>query len=294
MTSTEVTVRSTKEERFLLSLAHPDDESFGHAGVLAMLADRGLPVTLVLATRGEAGQISDPDFATPDILGPVREWEVRRAMAIVGVDDVRFLGYRDSGMDGTPENDDPRALIQAPMAELTAHLVGHIRSTRPTTVITFGPDGIYGHPDHVCIHHATVAAVERAAETHLPTTLGDPWRVGALYYAAGPRERLLEWHDTPDTPFHNMSREQVAQMGTPTAEITHWFDVRPYADRKRSVIGNHRTQVGPNGPMADMPTEMVEWFLTTEQLRRVSLPWDGEHPPRGILDEVASDHPNAL
>ncbi len=69
--------------------------------------------------------------------------------------------------------------------------------------------------------------------------------------------------------------------------------MRPYADRKRNVISHHRTQVGPNGPMADMPTDMVERFLTTEQLRRAPLPWDGEHPPRGILDEVAFATPNA-
>ncbi|MBA2278509.1 MAG: PIG-L family deacetylase [Chloroflexia bacterium] len=279
------------EERVLLIFAHPDDESFGSAGLLAMLDDRDLPVVLLLATRGEAGEISSPDVGTPETLGPVREREVRQAMAIVGINDVRFLGYRDSGMAGTPENDDPRALVNAPDAELVAHLIGQIRDVRPTTVVTFGADGIYGHPDHVRIHHATMAAVRRAADDGTLAGLGEPWRIGALYFSAAPRERMLEWHELPNTPFHDMPREQVAKLGTPMSEITHWLDIRPYADRKRRVLASHRSQVGVNGPMADLPPEMTERFLATEQLRRAPLPWDSNNVATRIIDRLASDNP---
>ena len=284
---------TTPDERFLLILAHPDDESFGQAATLAMLDDLGVPATLVSATRGEAGQISDPALATTANLGPVRERELRQAMAIVGVDDVRFLGYRDSGMDGTPENDDPRALTQAREEELVAHLIGHIRDVRPTTIITFGPDGVYGHPDHVRVHHGTVAAVAQAADGAVLPSLGEAWRIDALFYAAAPRERMLEWHETPNSPFNKMPREAVERMGTPSAEITHWFDARPYAERKRAVLTCHRTQVGPNGPMADMPPEMAEGFFRGEQLRRVSLPWDGDTPPQTLLDHRSLANPLA-
>ena len=268
-----------------------DDESFGHAGLLALLDDRGAPAVLVLATRGEAGEISDPAVGTRETLGPVRERELREAMAIVGVDDVRFLGYRDSGMAGTPENDDPRALVNATETELVAHLIAQIRALRPTTVITFGPDGIYSHPDHLRIHHATLAAVRQAADDETLAGLGEPWQISALYYSAAPRERMLEWHDLPNTPFHDMPREQVATLGTPTAEITHWLDIRPYADRKRRVIASHRSQVDVNGPMADMPPEMTERFLAQEQLRRAPLPWDGDAPPEQIIDRLAATDP---
>jgi N-acetyl-1-D-myo-inositol-2-amino-2-deoxy-alpha-D-glucopyranoside deacetylase len=282
-----------ESERILLVFAHPDDESFGQAATLAMLDDLGVPATLVSATRGEAGQISDPDLATPENLGPVRERELRQAMAIVGVEDIRFLGYRDSGMDGTPENDDPRALTQAPEAELVAHLIGHIRDVRPTTVLTFGPDGVYGHPDHVRVHYATVAAVAQAADGAVLPSLGEAWRIDAIFYAAAPRERMLEWHVNPDSPFSKMPREAVERMGTPSAEITHWFDARPYTERKRAVLSCHRTQVGLNGPMADWPPEMAEGFFRGEQLRRVPLPWDGETRPQGVLDHRARSHPYA-
>lgn len=287
------TGETPRDERFVMIYAHPDDESFGHAGLLATLDDRKVPVSLVLATRGEAGEISDPAFGTRETLGPVRELEVRRAMAIVGVDDIRFLGYRDSGMDGTPENDDPRALAQAPGAELIAYLIGQIRELRPTTVLTFGADGIYGHPDHVRIHHATIDAIHQAAESETLPGLGGAWRVRSLYFSASPRERMLEWHDLPNTPFHAMPREKVATLGTPIAEITHWLDIRPYADRKRQVLASHRSQVGRGGPMADLPPEMAERFLAQEQLRREPLPWDGTRLPADLLDRLATGEPFA-
>ncbi len=121
--------------------------------------------------------------------------------------------------------------------------------------------------------------------------LGEPWRIGALYFSAAPRERMLEWHELPNTPFHDMPREQVAKLGTPMVEITHWLDIRPYADRKRRVLASHRSQVSVNGPMADMPPEMTERFLAMEQLRRAPLPWDSTTVTPRIIDRLASDHP---
>src|SRR6266536_712500 len=97
----------------LIAIAHPDDESFGMGGTMAAAAAAGRPVTLVCATRGEVGEIADPALATPETLGAVREQELRDACAALGVHDVRFLPYRDSGMEGTPENADTRALCNA-------------------------------------------------------------------------------------------------------------------------------------------------------------------------------------
>jgi N-acetyl-1-D-myo-inositol-2-amino-2-deoxy-alpha-D-glucopyranoside deacetylase len=146
-------------KRLLVLFAHPDDEAFGSAGSFAYLADRGATVTLIDATRGEEGEISDPMLATPQNLGEVREKELRTAMAQVGVTDVRFLDYRDSGMAGTEENKNPRAFMNANPADVAAHLREVIDELKPDAVLTFGPDGVYGHPDHKMISRTATAAV---------------------------------------------------------------------------------------------------------------------------------------
>ena len=92
--------------------AHPDDEAFGSGGTLAELVRKGHKLTTVCATNGDVGEISDPALATPENLWQVRQEELRQAMAVTGISDVRFLGYRDSGMDGTPDNDDPSSLFK--------------------------------------------------------------------------------------------------------------------------------------------------------------------------------------
>src|SRR5687768_16277194 len=112
--STHCPIRSdSMSQTVLVVVAHPDDEVFGMGGTMARLIDDGPAVTVVCAPRGEVGEISDPALATPETLGEVREQELRNAMRELGVEDVRFLDYRDSGMAGTPENEDTRAFIQA-------------------------------------------------------------------------------------------------------------------------------------------------------------------------------------
>ena len=118
----------TTEPRILLAVfAHPDDEAFGTGGTLARYAGEGVRVALVCATRGEVGGIADPSLATRETLGQVRETELRCAAQALGISDVIFLGYRDSGMAGTPENEDPRAFVNIAAEEVVAQLMGIIR-----------------------------------------------------------------------------------------------------------------------------------------------------------------------
>ena len=93
----------------MAAFGHPDDEGFGCGGAMALLVARGARITLVCATNGDVGEISDPALATPDTLAQVRQEELRQAMAVTGVQDLRFLGYRDSGMPGTADNNHPPA-----------------------------------------------------------------------------------------------------------------------------------------------------------------------------------------
>ena len=272
-------------------LAHPDDESFGGAGVLVWAHEAGLSTGLVCATRGEAGQINEASLGTPEILGAVRERELRRAMDVVQLSTLRLLPYRDSGMAGTPENQDPRALVQAPRESVIADVVMQIRELRPETVITFGPDGVYGHPDHIFIGDIATEAVLRAAEEANPG-LGEPWQVKALYHTAVPREVMMAFRKRADGPFRSMSEEEVAKLGTPSEQITHWVDTIDYFDVARQAILQHRTQIQDmNAFTADTPE--VRARLRYQQFTRKPLPWDEQMTHRDAIDRLAQERPNA-
>jgi LmbE family N-acetylglucosaminyl deacetylase len=163
-------------------LAHPDDESLGVGGTLAKYAAEGMEVFLVTATRGEAGGFrgrrrGDEGHPGPEALGSIREAELRAAAAALGVREVSLLGYPDQLLDRA----DPREAI--------GRIATHARRVRPDVVVTFAPDGAYGHPDHIAISQFTTAALVAAADGAF-TTEGDgatgPHLVSKLYYIAWP------------------------------------------------------------------------------------------------------------
>src|SRR5580765_6513760 len=153
------------ELRLMCVLAHPDDESLGTGGALAKCAAEGVATYLVTATRGERGRFGDrKESPGPDIVGKAREAELLAAATELGLREVRFLDYPDGALD------------QVDAAEAIEKIAGHLRRVRPHVVITFGPDGAYGHPDHIAISQLTTAAVVRAA--------GTDFSVSKLYYIA--------------------------------------------------------------------------------------------------------------
>lgn len=259
--------------------AHPDDETSA-LGTYARLADLGHPITLVYGTRGEAGEISDPALATPETLGAVREGELTRALAQIGVTDARFLGYRDSGMAGTPDNARPDAFVNAGDERLTEIVTGLLHELHPMLVVTFGPDGLYGHPDHVTVSRAATAAVEAFG----PTREEAP----ALYYQVMSRERIRRLAANGQGPFADMSEERLAGFGIPDAEITTIVDVTGQVDRKLAAIREHRTQFAPEGPFAGFYTASGRSFMAQERFRRVDLPWVEPEPDPllALLGEV--------
>ena len=277
----------------MLIFAHPDDETFSCAGVMALAAEHGVPVTLLSVTRGEAGKTGIPQLDQPEILGAVREQELRAAAATVGVADVRFLDYRDSGMAGAPENDDPRAFIRAHEGEVVARLVVHLRAVRPATLITFGPEGIYGHPDHLRTHRSAVAAVVAVGDGAYRPELGDPWQTTALYFSAVPRERMLALMDRPDGPLRELSPEDRQKVGTPRDEITTVVDIARFAAQKEQALAAHRTQTGDGGPLAGMPTEQRRATLAREHFVRQPLPWDPDPAslPTDLVAALAAASP---
>lgn len=276
----------------LFVFAHPDDESFGNAGTMLLANAMGLRTGLVCATRGEAGEISDETRAHPQILGAVREHELRRAMALAHLDELRVLPYRDSGMAGTPENNDPRALTNANRDEVTAFIVAAIRDLRPEAVVTFGADGIYGHPDHVFIGSVADDAVRRAGENVDPG-LGDPWTVDAVYHVAVSRERVQRMAEDPESSFARMSPELLENFGTPDADITHRIDVSSVLRQKHAILLQHHSQLGLDNPIRQFDETQFRAFLGAEIYTRVPELSGGdiEHDP---VSRIRDAHPLAL
>lgn len=279
----------SRQVDLLWILAHPDDEAFGNSGVMTWARARGLRCGLVCATRGEAGEISDLALADADTLGAVRETELRTAMSHVALAELRLLPFRDSGMAGTPQNADPRSLEMAPDASVTAFLTSYIRWLQPSMVLTFGPDGVYGHPDHVKIGRLAMDAV-LAAEDGSPG-LGQPWRVSSMYHTAAPREAIIAASQQSGGPFSLLPQETLQSFGVPSSEITHWFDISPFLENKKRVVRSHATQISRSGPFADLDQPDVEAWLGHEQYVRVALPWDPERTANDHFDLLTAQHP---
>lgn len=189
-----MTGNDNNQKTLLAVLAHPDDESFGMGGTLALYAKNGTAVHLVCATRGEAGEVAPEYLAGFRSIAEKRESELRCAAGILGLQGVSYLGYRDSGMPGSPDNEHPQSLFSAPIDEVAGRIVHHVRSLRPQVVITFDPIGGYRHPDHIAVHQATVKAFHAAGDPNYPSDL-PPYQPQKLYYHTFSRRflRLAVW-----------------------------------------------------------------------------------------------------
>jgi LmbE family N-acetylglucosaminyl deacetylase len=181
------------QPRVLLAvLAHPDDESFGMGGTLAHYARQGVAVHLVCATRGEVGEVEPHHIQGYASIGDLREDELRCAARKLGLAGVHFLGYRDSGMEGSEDNRHPEALAAAPVDEVAARVTACIRQLRPQVVVTFDPIGGYRHPDHIAIHRATVKAFHAAGNPAAYPGAEPPYQPEKLYFHTFPRG-VLRW-----------------------------------------------------------------------------------------------------
>lgn len=174
-------------KRVLAVLAHPDDESFGLGGTLALYAQRGYETYYVCATRGEAGTVDAEHLKNFKDTAEMRTDELMRAAKELGLKEVIFLGYRDSGMPGMEANQHPDAQINHPVEEVAGKVVKHIRAIKPDVVITFDPIGGYKHPDHIHIHKATVLAFANADDENFHPEAGEGFKPSALYFQVFPR-----------------------------------------------------------------------------------------------------------
>jgi LmbE family N-acetylglucosaminyl deacetylase len=263
---------SQAEQQTLLAVfAHPDDESFGIGGTLAKYAAEGVHVVLVCATMGEAGEIKDPGLGTVEQLAEIRERELRCACDVLGISELHLLGYRDSGMAGSPDNDDPRSLVQAHPAEVVGKIVRVMRQVRPQVVATFEEGGGYGHPDHMAMHRHTVAAFKAAGD---PSQYSEDLIMGLkphlpqkLYFTALPRRFFRGLAQHLKAMGFDLSRFgdfDWESMGVPDEMCTTEIDVSAYVDIKLEAFQCHRSQLSPDSPFSLIPPEMQHDFMSTE------------------------------
>jgi N-acetyl-1-D-myo-inositol-2-amino-2-deoxy-alpha-D-glucopyranoside deacetylase len=228
--------------------AHPDDETVATGATIAHYAASGAKVTLVTCTLGEEGEIHVPalaqlEAAQADQLGGYRLIELDRACEALGVTDHRFLGgagrYRDSGMMGLPANEHPRCFWKADLDEAAGHLVEIMRETRPQVVVTYDPNGFYGHPDHIQAHRVAMRASELAA--------AEGFGPAKIYWGAMPLSVLKAgfeaFADSTENPFGDVASAEEMPFGTPDEDIAACIDGSDQHERKMAAVRAHATQI---------------------------------------------------
>ena len=229
------------------------------SGAFLQYSTSGAETGLIVATRGEVGEIADPALATPENLGQVREGEMRAAADVLGLNSLWFLDYRDSGMAGTPENVDPRAFAQANPAEVVGKLVAIIRQFRPQVIVTFDETGGYGHPDHIAIYRHTTSAFHAAADAVQYPELGAAHAVSKLYYTSFPRSALRamgEWMRSQNIDMGSFGDIDPEKLGLPDELVSVQLDVARWRETKDRSWNMHRTQANSGAAFAHIPEEL--------------------------------------
>ena len=234
----------------LAVLAHPDDESFGLGGTLALYSSKGYDVYYVCATRGEAGTVDEEHLKGFKDTAEMRTAELMKAAQALGLKEVFFLGYRDSGMPGTEPNQHPDAQINAPIDEVAGRVVKYIRDLKPEVVLTFDPIGGYKHPDHIHIHKATVLAFENSDNASFHPEAGDPFKPQALYYQVFPKGllkaavRLMPLFGKDPTKFGRNGDINIKELADVSFPIHVRLNVQSVSEAKRKASEAHASQGG--------------------------------------------------
>jgi LmbE family N-acetylglucosaminyl deacetylase len=243
--------------RLLLIYAHPDDESFGVAGITRMYADQGAEIALVTATRGDAGRAGEPPLCSREALPALREAELREAAKILGIGHVTVLDYLD------------KHLAEAPSDKIRRELVTAIRRHRPHVVITFDPDGVNLHPDHVAISRFALDAVTAAGDPRWYPDAGDAHGVPRMVWPSP----VLPW-DAPKSP--DLAKEPG---------VDFLIDISRYRDTKAAALRAHRTQhVSIDRHFFDLPD--VDTILSVETFRQAFGPPPSKRPATDLFESV--------
>lgn len=241
--------------------AHPDDEALATAGVMAQAVARGDRVVLVVATKGENAGFGHELLEDGETMADRRVAETRAAADILGVQRVEFLGYVDSGMIGTPENDAAGSFWSADVEDAARRLATILEDESADILTVYDENGVYGHPDHIQVHRVGVRAAELAGTPTVYESTFNRDHFVALLKANAGRE-LPEGVDPSDVP-----DADSIEIGVPASSITTTVDVRDYVGQKRAAMAAHASQIGENSWFLQMPDDIFseafgyEWFI---------------------------------
>jgi N-acetyl-1-D-myo-inositol-2-amino-2-deoxy-alpha-D-glucopyranoside deacetylase len=277
----------------LLVHAHPDDECFATAGLIARSVEEGRRVDLVTCTGGEEGEIHDPTLDEEEAkprLREIRARELECSLAALrangpGTLELHLLGYRDSGMMGTESNQQPDAFWNADLDEATGKLVEIVRRVQPAVMVSYDPNGNYGHPDHINAYRIAAAAWDAAAHPARFPEAGPPHGVAKLYEIVFNRDRWTElmtamqergiklpWGADEENAAEAAEESEAGEaqeFGIPEAQITTTVDVAAWYEQKRASMDCHKTQRQDMGWLLDMPPDLAaratspEYFVLT-------------------------------
>jgi len=243
--------------KLLAVFAHPDDESLGVGGTLAKYAAEGVEVSLVTATRGQSGRFKEHPRGSaghpgPDALGRLREAELRAAAEILGVRDLTILDY----LDGSLDQADPREAI--------GRIVAHVRRLQPDVVITFGPEGAYGHPDHIAICQFTTAAMIAAAHGG-----GHAWQVPKLYYLETSTSTWAAYEYAFKKLVSTVDGVERQANPMPDWQLTTVIDTRAHWETVQRAVACHVSQVSVFERLRTLPPEQHEALWGAQSFYRV-------------------------
>jgi LmbE family N-acetylglucosaminyl deacetylase len=270
------------QKRLLTVFAHPDDESFGPGGTLALYAKQGVEIHLICLTRGEAGDIPEASTQSYKTVAQLREAELRCAAAELGLTQIHFLDYRDSGMAGSPDNTHPDALIAAPTEDVAAKITHLIRLIRPQVVLTHDPRGGYLHPDHIATHNATVEAFFAAGDRSCFKTDLPFHSPSKLYFTIfsmkflRPIVRLLPLIGFDPRRFgknHDIDLLELIKVEYP---VHTRINVRSVMEIKDRASACHASQLGGGLHRGGILTWFVRQLSATETFMRAYPPVEGK------------------
>ena len=273
---------ATEKLRLMCILAHPDDESMGFGGTLARYAAEGVETYLVTATRGERGWFGRPEeYPGPTALGQLREAELRAAARVLGLQEPVFLDYVDGDLD------------QSEADEIVPQIARQIRRVRPQVVLTFGHDGLYGHPDHVAICQFATAAVVAAADESQPELLDRPaHRVAKLYYKAARQETIAAYEAAFGELVMEVDGQQRRSPGWASWLVTTSLDTSEYWEQVWEAVSCHRTQLPCYQALLELPAEHHRFVWGLQEYYRVfSLVNGGRRLEQDLFEGLRSSDP---
>ena len=232
--------------------AHPDDEAIACGGTIAKAAKEGHRVVIVFGTRGEHGEVAEGFLEPGEELAARREAEAHRAAELLRAQRVEFLGYRDSGMMGTAENDAPGSFWSADVEEAADRLAGILKDERADAVTIYDPNGTYGHPDHIQVHRVGLRAAEIAGTQHVYESVANRDRIMASM------SKVAEAGVAPP-----LDAEEL-ELGVPEELITTFIDVEDFSDIKRAAMAVHASQIPETSFFLSFDEDMFRELFGTE------------------------------